>query len=84
VNGKTLDQQSQENTSCPSQQSKSRFGSRLKGNNQNRLEYDRAPMLGSFVKGVIMRQTLSNQLTPNRDGFGAAQDDSFSVSLARV
>jgi len=30
-----------------------------------------------------MRQLTSN-LSAYRDGFGAAQDDSFSVSLARV
>jgi hypothetical protein len=31
-----------------------------------------------------MRQTKSKLLVLNRDGFGAAQDDSFSVFLARV
>ena len=45
---------------------------------------DYGPMLGSFEKGVIIASKNVESITLTRGGSGAAQGDSFSVSLARV
>ena len=59
-----------------------RTGPPLKRNNQKTIDDTTGQVVLLPEKGVIMRQTTLSAF--NRDGFGAAQDDSFSVSLARA